>query len=82
MPDVGGEVGFKPFNDATTGLYFISEEGSNCFDCSDFGWGENVPNTPEISSFFATALNGGDVLDDGFATKKLKSTYIRRYCTC
>lgn len=74
MPAVGGEVGFKPFNDVTTGLYFTSEEGSNSFDCSDFGWGENVPKTPEISSFFATALDGGDVLDDGFATKKLKST--------
>ncbi|KAG9457610.1 hypothetical protein H6P81_002118 [Aristolochia fimbriata] len=32
---------------------FLSDEGSNSFECSDFGWGSE-PKTPEISSIPAT----------------------------
>lgn len=31
-------------------FHFSSDQGSNSLDCSDFGWGENCPKTPEISS--------------------------------
>ncbi|KAL2932981.1 Ethylene-responsive transcription factor RAP2-2 [Bienertia sinuspersici] len=76
MPALGG-AGFQTFTTQTdaSALYFNSEEGSNSFDCSDFGWGESVPKTPEISSFFTAALESDDTqtLDDGNTTKKMKS---------
>ena len=36
------DLGFKSFAPATdnTNVYFSSDQGSNSFDCSDFGWGE------------------------------------------
>ncbi|KAH6773339.1 hypothetical protein C2S51_011743 [Perilla frutescens var. frutescens] len=37
-------------------VYFSSDQGSNSFDCSDFGWGENCAKTPEISSVLSTVL--------------------------
>ncbi|KAH6790041.1 hypothetical protein C2S51_005047 [Perilla frutescens var. frutescens] len=37
-------------------VYFSSDQGSNSFDCSDFGWGENCARTPEISSALLTVL--------------------------
>ncbi|CAO2824657.1 unnamed protein product [Amaranthus hypochondriacus] len=62
------EVAFKPFS-------AHSYEGSNTLDCSDFGWGENSPITPEISSFFASALENDDLhlFDDGNSAKKMKT---------
>ncbi|XP_057535672.1 ethylene-responsive transcription factor RAP2-12-like [Amaranthus tricolor] len=73
-----GELEFKPFSApsdaAAAALYFNSDEGSNSLDYSDFSWVENGPKTPEISSFFAAALDNEDVqvLDDGNAAKKMK----------
>jgi EREBP-like factor len=37
----------------TTPMYFNSDQGSNSFDCSDFGWGEHCSKTPEISSILS-----------------------------
>lgn len=50
-----GDLGFGSFIPPTdnTHLYFNSDQGSNSFDCSDFGWGEQGPKTPEISSVLA-----------------------------
>ncbi|KAK4780365.1 hypothetical protein SAY87_016471 [Trapa incisa] len=36
--------------------YFSSDQASNSFDCSDFGWGENGPKTPDVSSFLSASL--------------------------
>lgn len=32
--------------------YFSSDQGSNSFGCSEFGWNDQAPITPEISSAF------------------------------
>ncbi|XP_054783877.1 ethylene-responsive transcription factor RAP2-12-like [Prosopis cineraria] len=34
-------------------VYFSSDQASNSFDYSDFGWGEQAPKTPEISSMLS-----------------------------
>ncbi|XP_074302078.1 ethylene-responsive transcription factor RAP2-12-like [Silene latifolia] len=53
---------------------FTSDEGSNSFGCSDFGFGETVPRTPEISSFFAPDVETEETqaMPDGNANKKMK----------
>ncbi|KAL9235521.1 hypothetical protein vseg_010272 [Gypsophila vaccaria] len=59
----------------TPNLYFMSDQGSNSFGCSDIGWGDNGPKTPDISSYFSSALEADKtrVLEDGNANKKMKS---------
>lgn len=57
-------------------LYFSSDQGSNSFDCSDFGWGEQGSKTPEISSVLSSVMEESDdslFLEDANPTKKLKS---------
>ncbi|VVA20654.1 PREDICTED: ethylene-responsive [Prunus dulcis] len=57
-------------------LYFSSDQGSNSFDCSDFGWGEQGSKTPEISSVLSCVMEESDdslFLEDASPTKKLKS---------
>ncbi|KAM5579657.1 ethylene-responsive transcription factor RAP2-12 [Rosa sericea] len=53
-------------------LYFSSDQGSNSFDCSDFGWGEQGSKTPEISSVLEENENSL-FLEDANPTKKLKA---------
>ncbi|CAM8955976.1 unnamed protein product [Rhodiola kirilowii] len=52
--------------------YFNSDQGSNSFDCSDFGWGG--ARTPEITSLLSATLEGveSDFLEEGNRTKKSK----------
>ncbi|PHU01028.1 hypothetical protein BC332_30815 [Capsicum chinense] len=38
------------------GVYYNSDQGSNSFDPSDFGWGETCSRTPEISSVLSAAI--------------------------
>ncbi|CAN1287311.1 Ethylene-responsive transcription factor 1, partial [Linum perenne] len=45
--------------------------GSNSFDFSDFGWAEQVPRTPEISSVFLPAPESG-FTEDANPSKKQK----------
>ncbi|KAJ8447525.1 hypothetical protein Cgig2_031138 [Carnegiea gigantea] len=74
IPSVG-EVGLKPFTSSDgEGMFFNSDQASNSFDCSDFGWGDNGIKSPEISSFFTAALENDDeqVLEDGNPSKKMK----------
>ncbi|XP_057981932.1 ethylene-responsive transcription factor RAP2-12-like [Malania oleifera] len=68
----GEQVGFK--SDAPP-MYFNSDEGSNSFDCSDFGWGEQGPKTPEISSVFSAAVDSdeSEFMQELNPKKKLKS---------
>ena len=71
-----GEVGLKPCTSSDgEGVFFNSDQASNSFDCSDFGWGENGITTPEVSSFFTAALENDDqqVLEDGNPSKKMKA---------
>lgn len=73
---VNGHVGLKSFasSDAAP-MYFNSDQGSNSFDCSDFGWGEQGPKTPEISSGLSATLEGDEskLLEGANPKKKLKS---------
>ncbi|CAN1287301.1 Ethylene-responsive transcription factor 1 [Linum perenne] len=46
-------------------------KGSNSFDFSDFGWAEQVPRTPEISSVFLPAPESG-FTEDANPSKKQK----------
>lgn len=45
----------KPFSplDGPAGFHFSSDQGSNSFGCSDFGWGDHCSTTPEITSVFS-----------------------------
>lgn len=56
------------------GIGFLSEEGSNSFNYSDFGW-EHDSKTPEISSVLAPTWEVDESLfmDDAGLMKKLKS---------
>ncbi|KAJ0007295.1 hypothetical protein Pint_29339 [Pistacia integerrima] len=72
------DLGFGSFAPATdnTNVYFSSDQGSNSFDCSDFGWGEQGAKTPEISSVLAGTPEVDEsqfVEEVANPTKKLKS---------
>lgn len=58
----------------TAPVYFSSDQGSNSFDCSDFGWGEQS-KTPEITSVLSATLESDEslFLEDDIPKKKLKS---------
>ncbi|XVF86975.1 hypothetical protein PTKIN_Ptkin18bG0083500 [Pterospermum kingtungense] len=67
------DVGLKPFaQPENTPLYFSSDQGSNSFGCSDFGWGEQGAKTPEISSVLEASIESDEFLEDANPTKKLK----------
>lgn len=71
-----GDVGLKscaPSND-TAPVYFSSDQGSNSFDCSDFGWGEEGSKTPEISTVLSDTLESDEslFLEDANPKKKFK----------
>lgn len=55
-------------------LYFNSDQGSNSFDCSDFGWGENGSKTPDVSSVLSATLEVDESeFEDANPGKKFKS---------
>ncbi|KAF8048023.1 hypothetical protein N665_2721s0004 [Sinapis alba] len=60
--DVGGNNGYQ---------YFSSDQGSNSLDCSEFGWSDHGPKTPEISSMLVSN-NQALFTEDTNAAKKLK----------
>ncbi|GKV09709.1 hypothetical protein SLEP1_g21166 [Rubroshorea leprosula] len=71
-----GDVGLKPLAPShNSPLYFSSDQGSNSFDCSDYGWGEQGAKTPEISSVLTACIEGdeSEYSDDANPKKKLKS---------
>ncbi|XP_038708899.1 ethylene-responsive transcription factor RAP2-12-like isoform X2 [Tripterygium wilfordii] len=72
-----GNVGVKSFSSSGNApMYFNSDQGSksNSLDCSDYGWGEKGPTTPEISSVIS-AFEGDDLvfMENAIPKKKLKS---------
>lgn len=65
-----GTFGLKPVNS--------SDQGSNSFDYSDFGWGEHSSKTPEITSVLSAALEGDEAqyVEDAKPAKKLKPNSV------
>ncbi|KAJ0264038.1 Ethylene-responsive transcription factor RAP2-2 [Hirschfeldia incana] len=61
--DVGGNSGYQ---------YFSSDQGSNSLDCSEFGWSDHGPKTPEISSMLVNN-NQAPFVEETNAAKKLKT---------
>lgn len=53
--------------------YFSSDQGSNSFDCSEFGWSDHGPKTPEISSMLVNNNNQAPFIEETNAAKKFKS---------
>ncbi|XP_022992282.1 ethylene-responsive transcription factor RAP2-12-like [Cucurbita maxima] len=55
-------------------MYFNSDQGSNSFEYSDFGWGEQGAKTPEISSFLSASMENEDsyFVEDASPSKKVK----------
>ncbi|KAL3825067.1 hypothetical protein ACJIZ3_021096 [Penstemon smallii] len=72
-----GDLGLKPLTPIDgANVYFSSDQGSNSFDCSDFGWGENCTKTPEISSVLSAVVedNQAQFVEDASPAKKAKSS--------
>ncbi|KAG2315703.1 hypothetical protein Bca4012_066512 [Brassica carinata] len=61
--DVGGNNGYQ---------FFSSDQGSNSFDCSEFGWSDHVPKTPEISSMIVNNNQATFAEETNAAAKKVK----------
>ncbi|KAG8388441.1 hypothetical protein BUALT_Bualt02G0126200 [Buddleja alternifolia] len=59
-----------------TNVNLSSDQGSNSFDCSDFGWGENCAKTPEISSVLSAVVeeDQSQYVEDACPAKKAKSS--------
>lgn len=71
--------GLKPVNSSESAAkLFSSDQGSNSFDYSDFGWGEHSSKTPEITSVLSVTLEGDEAqyVEDAKPAKKLKSNSV------
>ncbi|KAG2313927.1 hypothetical protein Bca4012_064557 [Brassica carinata] len=53
--------------------YFSSDQGSNSFGCSEFGWNDQAPITPEISSAFINNNSSALFVEEADPAKKLKA---------
>ncbi|OVA13014.1 AP2/ERF domain [Macleaya cordata] len=77
IPSIENPIRFKSFAPSDSGLQcFTSDQGSNSFNCSDFGWGEREPRTPEISSVLmpTVEVEESKFSEDANPTKKLKTS--------
>nr|AFY09701.1 AP2/ERF super family protein [Hevea brasiliensis] len=56
-------------------MYFNSDQGSNSFECSDFGWGDQASKTPEISSVLSATpeIDESLFMEDASPKKRMKS---------
>ncbi|MCL7032067.1 hypothetical protein MKW94_024632 [Papaver nudicaule] len=71
IPSVANPIKFSP---SDSGLQcFTSDQGSNSFNCSDFGWGECEQRTPEISSVLMSTFDESDFSEDANPIKKVKT---------
>ena len=66
-----GDAGVK----SNVPAYFNSDQGSNSFDCSDFGWGDHASKTPEISSVLSATpeIDESLFMEDANPKKRMKS---------
>ncbi|XP_010534976.1 PREDICTED: ethylene-responsive transcription factor RAP2-12 [Tarenaya hassleriana] len=73
-PHVNNQFGLTNLFDAEDIAYpyFSSDQGSNSFDCSEFGWSDQGPKTPEISSMLVN--DSTPFMEDTNPSKKLKPT--------
>ncbi|KAK1375890.1 Subtilase family protein [Heracleum sosnowskyi] len=74
-----GSFGLKPVNSSDSAAkLFSSDQGSNSFDYSDFGWGEHSSKTPEITSVLSATLEGDEAqyVEDAKPAKKLKPNAV------
>lgn len=53
--------------------YFSSDQGSNSFGCSEFGWNDQAPITPEISSAFINNNSSALFVEEAGPAKDLKA---------
>jgi EREBP-like factor len=55
LPATVEDMGVNPFSpfDGSAVFHLHSDQGSNSFGCSDFGWGDHYATTPEITSVFS-----------------------------
>ncbi|XP_022964039.1 ethylene-responsive transcription factor RAP2-12-like [Cucurbita moschata] len=71
-----GDVAIKtsPPSSDVSPMYFYSDQGSNSFDYSDFGWGEQGAKTPEISSTLSAAMENQEsyFVESASPRKKVK----------
>ncbi|XP_010552190.1 PREDICTED: ethylene-responsive transcription factor RAP2-12-like isoform X1 [Tarenaya hassleriana] len=74
MVDEKPQVNLNSFDNGLNAAfpYFSSDQGSNSFDCSEFGWNDEGPKTPEISSMLVN--DPAPFLEDTNPAKKLKPT--------
>ncbi|XP_009135370.1 ethylene-responsive transcription factor RAP2-2 isoform X1 [Brassica rapa] len=54
------------------GQYFNSDQGSNSFDCSEFGWSDHAPKTPPEISSMVVNNNQATFAEQTIAAKKVK----------
>ncbi|PIA43227.1 hypothetical protein AQUCO_02000575v1 [Aquilegia coerulea] len=74
MKDQNGLQSFTPSDGGA--LCFTSDQGSNSFNCSDFGWGDHESKTPEITSVLSTTTEGNEsaeYMEAANPCKKLKT---------
>jgi EREBP-like factor len=66
-------MGVNPFSplDGSAVFHFNSDQGSNSFGCSDFGWGDHCATTPEITSVFSE-VDDVSFMENANPAKKLK----------
>ncbi|KAF9621714.1 hypothetical protein IFM89_027412 [Coptis chinensis] len=65
---------FTPSDGGT--LCFTSDQGSNSLNCSDFGWGNQEPKTPETTSVLSTVIESNEhaeFMEDANPSKKQKT---------
>ncbi|XP_020275620.1 ethylene-responsive transcription factor 1-like [Asparagus officinalis] len=78
-PEFYSTFGFLEEN--TNSSNFQSDQGSNCLEFSDFGYGNEISKTPEITSFAPATLteeNESGILeyDNGNPQKNLKNSFV------
>ncbi|XP_051115794.1 ethylene-responsive transcription factor RAP2-12-like [Andrographis paniculata] len=70
------DVAIKPLTSTDcSSVYFSSDQGSNSFDCANFGWNDNCARTPEISSVLSAIVedNQAQFAEDVCPAKKAKT---------
>jgi len=74
VPATVEDMGVKPFSplDRSAVFHLSSDQGSNSFGCSDFGWGDHCATTPEITSVFSES-DDVSFMADMVPAKKLKT---------
>ncbi|KAF5194314.1 Ethylene-responsive transcription factor [Thalictrum thalictroides] len=74
MKDQNGLQSFTPSDGGA--LCFTSDQGSNSYNCSDFGWGDHESKTPEITSVLSTTTDcneSTEYVEAANPCKKLKT---------